>query len=227
MHDAGVVRGRESRTGLAQDPLHFLHRDRPVALHHGAQVLADDQRHDQVRESFGLADVVHRHDVRMAQVGDRLGLTAEAHHQIGREAEVGAQHLHGEVALEAKVAHAEHFREAAGTDPVLQFVARAERTTQLLAELRRTDARRADRHALAGLLHHPHRGLGAAHVAIRRHPRERGLAGRARAGGLAHGNSGEEETVHQDMGGLGSLKGRTRRPDRRSGRQLAGGGARP
>ncbi len=93
-------------------------------------------------EPFGLADVEDRDDVGVAQRGDRLRLSPEALQQLGRETEVGAEHLHGEIALEAEVARPEHLGKSARADPLAEFVVGAERALQLARQVGRPDAGR-------------------------------------------------------------------------------------
>ena len=131
--------GAESECGFAQDAPHLRCWHRPVAIEHRAQAFAGDHRHDDEGEPFGLADVVHRDDVRVAQRRDGFGFAAESLQQVGRETEIGAKHLHGEIALEPEVTGVEHLGEAAGADAILQLVAGPQRPLQLPQQVRRTD----------------------------------------------------------------------------------------
>ena len=61
-----------------------------------AQVLALEQLHRHVQPALGLAQVVDRDDVRMAEAADRLGLAVEALVQLVLVAQLRREHLEGD-----------------------------------------------------------------------------------------------------------------------------------
>ena len=190
VHHPGVVCRGEAESCLAKNAAHLRRLHRAVAVEYGAQAFAGDHRHDDEGETFGLADVVHRDDVRIAQRGDRLRFATESLQQVGREAEIGSQHLDREIALEAQVARVEDLGKSARANPVPKFVPRAQRALQLADEVGRPDAGRDGRgDSFAGFAIQAGRRRRTADVAERRHPGEGRMAGWTGPGRLAHSPS--------------------------------------
>src|SRR6185437_913619 len=108
-------------------------------------------------------------------------------HQLGRKTEIRPQHLDRQVTLEPQIACAEHLRESAGTDPVLQLISGAKGALKLPDQIGWPDAGVPDGgDRFAGVLVEARRGGGPPHVAERRHSGEWRLTGRAGPGRMAH-----------------------------------------
>ena len=83
----------------------------PVGERFPLQVL-----HDQVIDAVLMADVVQRANVRMRQAGDHLRFPLKAKTQLRVAAELRRQYLHGDGAIEARVARAVDLAHPAGAD---------------------------------------------------------------------------------------------------------------
>src|SRR5262245_38596965 len=78
-----------------------------------------DEVHRVVVQALGLADLVHGHHVRMPDLGQRLGLAAQA---VDRAVVVRRrQDLHGDVALEALLPRQPHLAHAASAEAADQL----------------------------------------------------------------------------------------------------------
>src|SRR5262249_30347005 len=84
---------------------------------------AVDELHGDEGAVAGGADVVDGDDVRVAEPGHRLRLAQEAGPGLGRAADLAAQHLDGDGALELGVVRRVDLAHAAAPDEALQRVA--------------------------------------------------------------------------------------------------------
>ena len=78
MDDAVLGRVGQSGRGLAHDAPGGPLVERAAAADQLVDVFADDQLHREVQSSLVPAEVVGRDDVRMGELGQRLGLLARA-----------------------------------------------------------------------------------------------------------------------------------------------------
>ena len=122
MDHAEAVRVAERIGDFARDADRFVDRQLAVALEARAQRLAGDQRHHVVEQAVGLAAVEQRQDVRMLQArrGADLGEEALA---AERRAQVGVQHLDGDVAIVLEIVREVHGGHAALAELAVEAVA--------------------------------------------------------------------------------------------------------
>ena len=104
---------------LARQPQRIVHRQRALPLQPLPKRLALDVRHHVVEDAVRLARVVHRQDVRMAQLARDLHLAQEP---LGaeRRGQLGPHHLHRHPALVLLVhgeVHRRHARPRRGSAP--------------------------------------------------------------------------------------------------------------
>ena len=99
-----------------------------------AERLALDERHRVEGEPVGVAGREDGNDVRLLQRGDRADLALEA---LGAEPEcqLGRQHLHHDLALEAQLLGDEHAAHATAAELVLQAVGVTERCLELASQV--------------------------------------------------------------------------------------------
>jgi len=81
-----------------------------------------DELHAEILLPAVLADFVERHDVRMIQASGGLGFGVKASHLRIAGQQSGANHLHGDDAVEADLAGAIDDAHAAGSKFLQQFV---------------------------------------------------------------------------------------------------------
>ena len=124
--DAADVRRVEGLRDLGGHAGGLARRERPVLAQDRGEVLAVDQLHDDVRARAVLAEVEHRHDARVAERRRRPGLVAEPAEEVGVLAELGAEELDGDVAIQLGVAGAVDRRHPALAEELDQAVAAAE-----------------------------------------------------------------------------------------------------
>ena len=122
MDDALLVRRLERGRNLRGDRQGLLDRYRTVGKTL-REVVAFDELHDQGRRDrpaavawSDLLDAINLRDMRVIQRRERLRLAGEARHPLGVRGEQIRQDLDGDVAVEPRVAGAEHFAHAAGTE---------------------------------------------------------------------------------------------------------------
>ena len=92
MDDAVGVRVLQRLADRRHDGQRLLRSETP-GLHRLAQVHAVDEFHEQVVKPAGLAEVMDRHDVRMAQLRERLGFAGESFGKCRVVAALGRQQL--------------------------------------------------------------------------------------------------------------------------------------
>ena len=100
MHETGVVRVLQTRTGLRGDR-DGLGPGQCLALRQGPAL---DVLHHDERSPFGLAGVVDLHDVRMREAGGEAGLTHEPLAERLLRGEVLRDDFHGDGPVELIVA---------------------------------------------------------------------------------------------------------------------------
>ena len=115
VHDALVVRGPQRARDRERD-LDRLARGQRAAPEPVAQRLALEQLHGREHRAVRLAELVDRQDVRVREGGDGLGLALEAAERLRVVREVAREHLHGDVAVQPRVAGVEHDAHAALPD---------------------------------------------------------------------------------------------------------------
>ncbi len=102
--DDALAVGVIERVGdLGQDAAALVLGELPVAAETSREGLAADIAHDEVGHSVQLAEGVERDDVRVRQLGGRLGLAAEAVVDLGR-AGFGLDDLDGDFPVEREIA---------------------------------------------------------------------------------------------------------------------------
>ena len=115
MHDAFVVRGRETVGDLPGEIEGLVQAQRSVR-ETGAQRFAFQQLRHDVRQTIMCAGVVHRHDVRVVQLPGRACFFFEPAQPVGAIGQRCRQDLDRDVAGEAGVARAIDLAHAAGAD---------------------------------------------------------------------------------------------------------------
>ena len=92
-------------------------RDRQTALFDaGCERLPIEQRHHEVVDTVGVADVVEAADVRMLQCGHDAGLALEAAAQLRVASGLGGEHLECDAAIEPRVTGLVDLAHAAGAE---------------------------------------------------------------------------------------------------------------
>ncbi len=122
VHHSCLV-GRIERTGNARaDVDRELGAELLLLVEQLTQALAVDELHHDGLTAVVLDRVVHRHDVRMVQLGDGDRLTTESfgHDGIGRE--IGFQQLDRHLARERQVGAEPHLGHASLREPTLQAI---------------------------------------------------------------------------------------------------------
>ena len=104
-------------------------RQRPAFDTRG-QRLAFEQFEHEVLGVVLSADVVQAADVRVIERGDRLGLAREARAELRVTRQLRREHLHRDLAVQARIARLIHLAHASGTDQGEDFVG-AEPCTRL------------------------------------------------------------------------------------------------
>jgi len=122
MHDPRGMRNRQRRGRLGQHPPSIVERQPSDAREVHLETGTGDKRHDIPDKPFALPHTVDRHDVRMAQPGDRLGFAPEAlpHRRFGSQ--FRTQHLHRHIALERDVEASEYNGESTVPEHPAQLV---------------------------------------------------------------------------------------------------------
>ena len=126
MDDAAGVGGGERSGHLRGDPRRLARRQRSRPAQDRGEVLAVDQLHHDERTAGILAVVVHADHVRMVELGDVLGLLAEAREEVRIAAVLRPEQLDGDVAIQLGVMRPEDGRHATLTEKLDQAVAPAE-----------------------------------------------------------------------------------------------------
>ena len=129
--DAARMRRVERLADLLGDARGRRGRQRPALAEDRGEVAAVDQLHDDERVARVHAVVEDVDDVRMVQRGGGLRLLAEARHEGGVAAVLGAQHLDRDVAAELGVVGPVDGRHAALAEQLDQAVAAAEDVSYL------------------------------------------------------------------------------------------------
>ena len=100
---------------------------RPVELPPPLHILLEgdsvDELHDDIVHVPPAADIVHRHNVGMAEHGDGLGLVVEPAAELRVLAEVLFQHLDGHHPVEPVALGLEHHRHASGPNDLQDLIA--------------------------------------------------------------------------------------------------------
>ena len=122
MDHAVPMRVVERTRHLARDAHGVGDRELPFALEPRAQRLAVDERHDVEQQAIRIARVEQREDVRVLQLRGGLDLGEESL-AAERGAEVGVQHLDGDVAIVLEVVREVDRRHPAGAEFALDAVA--------------------------------------------------------------------------------------------------------
>jgi hypothetical protein len=145
---------------LAGDAHRVGDRQLTFALEARTQRLAGDERHHVVQQAVGFAAVEQRQDVRMLQSRGGADLGEEA---LAAEcgAEVGVQHLDGDIALVLEVVREVHGGHAASAEFALDAVAVGDWYASHPPESRKSRRRQIDqRTTRAAALGHRTRGAG-------------------------------------------------------------------
>ena len=122
MDDRERVGGAQGVGGLAHDPPRLVHGQLATTADPPGDRLAVDVSHDEVDQPLSLADRVNRDDVRVGQLGGRLGLAGEPLADVLLEGELGWKNLDGHAALEPLVAGPVHHTHPAAADLALDGV---------------------------------------------------------------------------------------------------------
>ncbi len=122
MDDAFGMGGIEGGGQAGKDARRFLDRKRPL-LEAVGQRAAGHETHHEVRLAILLAEVIDRHNDRVFEHGDRLGLTLEAGAELQIVEHLARQDLDGHLALEARVVGAVDCCHAAPSQFSPDFVA--------------------------------------------------------------------------------------------------------
>ena len=122
MHHAVAMRVVERDRHLGRDTHRVGQRKRSLAHEASAERVAADERHYIIEERRRLAGVVERQNVGVLELGDELDFTqkalcAECHAQLGIE------HLDGDVTVVAQVLGEKHRGHAAAADLSFEDVA--------------------------------------------------------------------------------------------------------
>ena len=121
--EPGGVGEAEGGGDLAGDLGRLLRREVAVGAQDvGERAPVDVLHGDEVGRGV-LAPVEHVDDVRVVEVGGRLGLAAEALDEVGVDGELGEQHLDRHLAIEQAVVAEEHVGHPAAPDALQQLVA--------------------------------------------------------------------------------------------------------
>ena len=112
VEDALGVRVADRRRDLDAEPAHLLERQRAVA-EPVQQRLPLDVLHDETGPVLVVDDVVDLRDVRVIEQRDGAGLALQEDAIPGAFDQRVAEHLDGDVAIQARIAREEHFRHAA------------------------------------------------------------------------------------------------------------------
>ena len=140
VHDAVLVRVRERLGHVAQQSHRLGDGERRAAFESRAQRFTLDERHGEPGQAVHRAGGVHRHDVRMLQLGREEDLAIEALDVHARR-ELGRQHLHDDLATERGVFGEEDARHAATAELALDRVGGAEGLLELVAQGHRVTPR--------------------------------------------------------------------------------------
>jgi len=120
--DAAQVGVGERVRDLRQNAAHFVDRLSRLAHQVRGEASAGHHRHHEVGNAVTLADVVDGHDVRVRQLGRRLGFAGEAGPDGAVVGELGRQNLDCHRSIQPQIARAEHDRHATPPNLVFQLV---------------------------------------------------------------------------------------------------------
>ena len=134
MDDVVAMRVIERLGHLMRDLHGVDHRQRLLPREALPQRIAFDERHDVEQQPAGLAVVVQLEDVGMLQAGGDLDLAQKALGAEGR-AQLRAQHLDGDPALEAQVVGEKDHGHPAAANLTLHGVAARKRRCEPRAKL--------------------------------------------------------------------------------------------
>jgi hypothetical protein len=115
MNDPLVV-GHSQRLGHLQADLRRLLPGDGRRVDPRAQALALQELHDDERAAVDDGHLVNRHDARVRERGDSLGLALEPRPHFGVAGEAFGNHLDGNVPLQPEVAGAENLAHSADSD---------------------------------------------------------------------------------------------------------------
>ena len=116
MNDSLLMRGRESARKLRRI-FDGQSRREAAFIQFVAQRHAVDELHDDVRTAVVSADVENRDEIRMIERSGGARLDLESLQTIGIRRQRRRQHLHGDVAADARVARAKHLSHSARREP--------------------------------------------------------------------------------------------------------------
>jgi hypothetical protein len=123
VHDAVLVRERQSRAQLDDDVELLVQRERRLRVHDLLEVPAPEKLHHDERRVLFLAELVDRHDVAVLQPRDGLRLAMEAVARRGVAGEIDQHQLDRDVALEHLVVRAVQHTHPAPSDALDDVVA--------------------------------------------------------------------------------------------------------
>ena len=132
MDHAAFVRVSECVGDIAQCAPRLLDRQCPPIVQALGEVVAGHVRHDEVDESRavriigrrGLVDAVNVNDIRVIELGCRLGLSQKARLDLAAKCQFGRQHLNGNCALQAPIFRSVDDPHSAAPDLAVQLVVR-------------------------------------------------------------------------------------------------------
>jgi hypothetical protein len=133
-HRLRVGVGQRARH-VAQDPDRIDHRQLAVPQQPVAQRFAGHVRHGEPGEPAGVAGGEERDDVRMAELGGELDLSAEPVHAHAR-GQLGEEHLHHDLAAERGLEGQEDPAHSPAPQLALEPVGLAQGLLQLVPEVR-------------------------------------------------------------------------------------------
>src|SRR6185503_143138 len=108
MHDAAVMRIRQWAEHGPQHVQHHGHGERPMRLEDFAERAPLDELHGDEQDVGDLPDPIHRHDVRVPELGHHAGLALEALRRARRQPQLGSQDLDGDGPTQLDLAGAKH-----------------------------------------------------------------------------------------------------------------------
>lgn len=117
MHDALLVGVRQPVADLRHDRQLVLEGQIPPLPDEVPEILALQQLHDDEESPVILAEVMHGHDVGVAQPGARLRLTEEAGAELVRDGGLAGDELERDEALQYGVVGFEDHAHATAADP--------------------------------------------------------------------------------------------------------------
>jgi hypothetical protein len=156
VHDAEVVRFGERAADLVEQRRRARPRQRAVAAHDLAEILAAHVLHDQVQRALRLPEVEDLHRVRVVEARHRVRLALEAADHFRIVGEIGVQDLHRRDLAHALVLDLVDDAHAAAADQIRDLVAAVDDLAHPRA-VRRGDAAIEVRRRLVGP-----RGIAAA-----------------------------------------------------------------